>query len=146
MPSKQITVRFSHSVVEMIERKCGELGCDTSFVIRKAVEGFLEVNGDDPTQGKPCASLVFPTELLGHTSQYLAFSGNLRQEVQRQFIELLAAVYVAARHFPKTEWIMELYATMLAVSKYINLEQSVRQTPNATFFRQFQGMAWDEDA
>jgi hypothetical protein len=145
MARKRITVRLDGSLAERLQSKCGETGNDASHITRKALEDFLAVGKDDQKQSVTSA-LVLPPEIVPHTREFMGFSGNLRREIRCQFIRLLAASYVASRHFPKSEGIKKLYANLLEVSTLIDLEQTVRQMPNVPSFRQFDDYTWSEDA
>jgi len=104
------------------------MGCDVSFVVRQALEAFL--NGDaENGEGRstPCGSHVMPPEAFALTGPYRAWSGDLRVEVRRRFTELLAASHVCAQHWPKAPGVRESYAGLLALAPHFGLGGTVGQ-------------------
>lgn len=122
MSTKRVTVRLEDSLIEMIQQKCGESGCDTSFVIRESLTNFLSLEKGGEGQNATSPSPVLPPQAHDRTPRYMAFSGSLRDELKRQYVEILAASHVATKHFPKTEWVRRLYAGLLAELPNIELE------------------------
>ncbi len=58
--------RLDGSLSERLQSKCSELGCDASFITRKALENLLAVEKDGQ-KANGTASLVLPAEIVPHT-------------------------------------------------------------------------------
>ena len=123
MGSNRITVRLSGQTCESLKRRCQESGCDSSFVVRQALDGFLEGDeGSGEGRGSPGGVHVIPAEVFALTGPYRAWSGDLRVEVRRQFTQLLAASHTCAQHWPKTQGVREAYAGLLELSPFFGLK------------------------
>jgi len=123
MGSDRITVRVSGQTRESLKRRCRESGYDVSFVVRQALEAFLNGEAENGEgHGSPNGGHVMPQEAFALTGPYRAWSGDLRVEVRRRFTELLAAAHVCAQHWPKTPGVRESYARLLELCPFFGLK------------------------
>ena len=119
---RRVTFRVPNATYELLQKRCGGMGCDVSFVVRQALEAFLNGDmGNGKGRGSPGGHLM-PAEAFAQTGPYRAWSGDLRVEVKRQFTQLLAASHTCAQHWPKTPGVRESHAGLLELCPLFGLK------------------------
>jgi len=104
MGSHRITVRLDDGIHSLLTERCRQAQIDISFVVRQALQAAMKGDPEHPVPGAHQGGIVPPQEIFARVGPYLAWGrGDLRDEVRRQFIELLSASWACARLFPRFE-------------------------------------------
>jgi hypothetical protein len=119
---RRITIRIDDQCFEKLQSRCQATGLDTSFVVREAPNRYLSEAGIMNAQAKPSSTgLAMPDEAFSLTPPYRAFSGDLRVELRKQFLKLLALAHSTAQIWPRSPGIREVYAGLLALAHYLGI-------------------------
>jgi hypothetical protein len=121
--SQRITVRLPEGHMGPLQQYCAERNCDVSHVVRLALDAFLATDmapADDQVSPK---RITPPDEIMKPVRKYFAWgSGDLRAELCRLYIEVLAASYACRRLFPRTASVVNGYEGLLQLCRYFGLE------------------------
>jgi hypothetical protein len=121
--SRRISVRLKQESLESLHNYCREAGCDVSRAVRRALEGFLNLQSKTKTAGVASRRLSPPEAVLDLYPQYVGWvRGDLRQERKRLFIELLAASFVCKRLYPRTKGVPEGYESLLQLCEFFGVD------------------------
>jgi hypothetical protein len=101
---KRITIRIDDQSHEKLQNRSQETGLDFSFLVRDALGRYLSDAGTNH---------VMPAEALALTAPYRAWSGDLRAELRKQLLALLALSHTTAGQFPRTPGVREAYIAIL---------------------------------
>ncbi len=126
--SHRITIRLEADLYGSLVEYCQTTGNDLSFAVRQALGSHLRNAGAVQPGGASFTTFLPPEEIFRQAPRYLSWNGDLRKEIRRQFIELLAEANVCVRHYPKTEGLRELYNALLSLSRYLVFGQTVGQS------------------
>lgn len=124
---QRITIRLDNEVYESLQGRSQELGLDRSFLIREAILKYLDGEASDPEAMKSSARHAMPPEAFALTAPFRAWNGDLRTELRKRFLELLALANVTAEHWPKTKGMREVYLGILAVCEHLGFGGNGRQ-------------------
>lgn len=120
MSSHRITVRLNEQLHNLLKKTCDDSGHDLTTVVRKALESVLNSGEDSRQEDGNEIVTVPPEDIYEKVGRYLAWGrGDLRVELKKQYIEILATAFAAQRHFPRTPGIKEAYAGLLQISAHI---------------------------
>lgn len=123
---KRITLRIDDQCHEQLQRRCQAAGLDISFVVREALGRYFSEAGTADQQAQSAdTSHVMPPEAFGLTGPYRAWSGDLRVELRKRFLDLLALAHSTAETWPKSPGIREVYAGLLALAHYLGIGAGV---------------------
>lgn len=114
-PDRRITVRMSIDLNERLSNLSDSLGLDRSFLVREAVQKYLDRPSEQPE------NQALPPEIFALTPPYRAWSGDRRVELRNQFEKLLALSAVSAEYFPKTRGLREIFTTLLALYQQLKI-------------------------
>ncbi len=120
--SARISVRLSDGQLERLQRLCQQTGCDVSHLVRQALDTLL-ANGSASGLGEaPKRRLSPPERVFDLVPRYLGWvRGDLREERNRLFRELLAASFVTKKHYPRTAGVVEGYQALLQLCEFFGL-------------------------
>ena len=100
--SKRITIRLDDEAHERLQKRSESLNLDVSFLARTAINRYLD-SGTPAQEPKPdYTNLVMPDEAFSLTPPYRAWSGDLRVELKKRFLDLLALAHSTAQIWPKS--------------------------------------------
>ena len=119
---KRITIRLSDEDYERLQKRCSETSLDISFLVREALSSYLSQTGitDKPSQPAD-TGLVMPDEAFGMTPPYRAFSGDLRAELRKRFLDFLALAHSTAQIWPRSPGVREIYSGLLGLAHYLGI-------------------------
>lgn len=121
--SRKISVRLPDGPMERLHEFCRETGSDLSHVVRQGLDTFLASQSGSATAEDPTRRLSPPEQVFDLVPRYLGWvRGDLREERKRLFRELLAASFVAKKHFPRTAGMLEGYMGVLQLCQFFGLE------------------------
>ena len=119
--SRKVTIRLGDDDFERLQKRCQETALDISFLIREALSKYLANGGTATQEAKPVgAGLVMPAEAFALTGPYRAWSGDLRAELRRRLLDMLALAYSAADQYPRTKGVREVYLAVLDAYHHLN--------------------------
>ena len=123
--TKRITVRLTDDMYEKLHLQSEASNLDVSCLLREAVDKYLAETAAT-TQGpqSQAGSLVMPPEAFALEGPYRAWSGDLRVELRKRFLQLLALAHVTSLNWPKTTGVREVYTGLLALGKHLNIGSS----------------------
>ena len=121
---RRVTFRLPNATYDLLQKRCGGMGCDASFIVRSALKAFL---GDDAAvvQGDHQGGAAIPPEVFSRVGPYLAPVRDVRLQVRDLFIELLAAAWAAQKLFPRSPGTREAFAALAALSRYFKVGSGV---------------------
>jgi len=112
--SRRITIRLADEDYQKLQSRCQDAGLDASFVVRDALgRYFSAVSAADPQAPSAAASNVMPAEAFALTGPYRAWSGDLRVELKKQLLRMLALAHATADQYPRTKGVREVYVAIL---------------------------------
>ena len=114
--ARRITVRLKNEGYEKLRLRSQETNLDFSFIVRDALGRYLD--------GESTASHVMPAESFKLTGPYRR-GDDLRVELRRRFLDLLALSHVTAEYWSKTKGIREVYVGLLALSHHLDIGEGV---------------------
>jgi hypothetical protein len=119
--SKRITLRLGEEDYEKLQRRCQDMSLDISFVVRDALGRYFADSGTADRQDQ-CASTspVMPAEAFAVTGPYRAWSGDLRVELRRRLLDMLALAHSTAGQYPRTKGVREVYVAILEAYNQLN--------------------------
>jgi len=121
--SPRASVRLSDDQTERLEKFCQETGFDVSRVIRQAVDALLASELGSAPEEPSHRRLTPPEQIFDLVPKYLGWvRGDLRDERKRPYRELLAASFVAKKHFPRTPGMLEGYLGLVQLRQFFGLE------------------------
>jgi len=122
--SPRVTFRLDEALLHELMAQSRTIQVSTSSLVRKAIMTFLENlksgGGKEGSNGT-----ILPEEVNSRAPRYLASSGTLKKELRRQFMETLAAASVAARLFPRTDYLQKAFWDLLAAYRHFQDEKNV---------------------
>ena len=122
---KRITIRLDDQCIENLQKRSQETGLDFSFLIREAIGRYLD-SGTMAQEAKPVsAGLVMPGEAFALSGPYRAWSGDLRVELKKRFMDLLALAHSTIQSWPRSPGIREVYAGLLPLAQYLGIGNGV---------------------
>ena len=124
MATKRVTVRIDVDVDKRLRERCRKAGVDASFMIREALSRFLDRDTAGCHGTMPHKDLVMPPEAFSLTPPYRAWSGDLRVELRKRFLDLLALAYATAEFYPKTAGTREVYMALLEACHHLGIGDS----------------------
>jgi hypothetical protein len=118
-------VGLSDDMYEKLHLRSEASDLDVSCLLREAVDRYLAETAG-PTHGpqSQAGGPVMPPEAFALEGPYRAWPGDLRVELRKRFLQLLALAHVTSLNWPKTQGVREVYAGLLALSKYLNIANS----------------------
>lgn len=122
---KRMTIRLGDEAYEKLQKRSQEANLDFSFLIRKAIEGYLE-DEDVEQRAIKVANPVMPDEAFALAGPFRGWSGDLRVELRQRFLELLALAHTTAKNWPKTRGIREVYIALLSAGQHLGIGQDGR--------------------
>ena len=123
---RRITVRLDNEGYAKLQRRSQEAGLDLSFLVREAIGRYLNGTSADPGTATPASGQVMPAEAFRLTGPYRR-GDDLRVELRKRFLDLLALSHVTAEYWSKTKGIREVYAGLLALCQHLRIGEGVRQ-------------------
>lgn len=121
--SQRITVRLPESHIGPLQQYCAERNCDVSHVVRQALDAFLATDAGSADHQISPKRITPPEEIMKPVRKYFAWGdGDLRMELRRQYIEVLAVSYACRRLFPRTANVVNGYEGLLQLCRYFGLE------------------------
>jgi hypothetical protein len=120
MKSPRITLRLPTGLKERLKSYCEQSGTDVSYVVRKALEGLLAAETGSAS-GEPKKPLAPSESVLNLVPAYLNRT-DVREVRKNLFCQLVAASYVAKKHFPLTPRMVESYEALLKLQKLFGAE------------------------
>lgn len=122
--SRRISVRLPDDRLERLQRLCQETGYDVSQLVRQALDVYSEPalapNGVPPRRLSP------PEEIFDLVPKYLGWGrGDLRQERNHQFKQLLAICFACKKLYPRTPGIIKGYEALLQICEFFGLGEGV---------------------
>jgi hypothetical protein len=117
--SHRITVRVNDNLHKRMLETANALGVDLSTVVRDLLERDLESGSDTKTNAANCAILP---DVFQYSPRYRAWCGDLRLELRKQFLILLALAHESSGRWPKTPWVRQLFMALLPLQKYLEDE------------------------
>lgn len=125
--SRRITIRLDNEIHERIQQRSQETSLDFSFLVREALRKYLADSGTTAQEPKPdYTNLVMPDQAFALTGPYRAFSGDLRLEMRKRFLDFLALAHSTAKIWPRSPGIREVYAGLLALGHHLGIGNDVR--------------------
>ena len=123
--TKRVTVRLSDDMYEKLRLRSAASDLDVSCLVREAVDRYIAETAvsTHASQGE-AGGPVMPAEAFALEGPYRAWPGDLRVELRKRFLQLLAIAHVTILNWPKTQGVREVYAGLLALSKYLNIANS----------------------
>lgn len=123
---KRITIRIDDQSYEKLQRRSQDAGLDFSFLIREAIGRYFSEAGTADQQAQSAGTgQVMPPEAFALTPPYRAWSGDLRAELRKRFLDFLALAHSTAQTWPKSPGIREVYAGLLALAPYLGIGAGV---------------------
>jgi hypothetical protein len=123
---RRITIRLGDEDYERLHMRSQDADLDFSFLVREAITKYLDSASADPSARTPATGLFMPPEAFALEGPYRAWCGDLRVELRKRFLELLALSHVTAEHWSKTSGIREVYAGLLALGAHLGIGEAVR--------------------
>jgi len=122
--SRRVSVRLSDDRLARLQRVCQETGCNVSHVVRQALDAFLpSESGAGSTNSGPPRRLSPPEQIFPLVAKYRAWGrGDPRRELNRIFVELLAASFACKQLYPRTASIVDGYLGLLQLCRFFGLE------------------------
>jgi hypothetical protein len=118
---KRITLRINDQCFEKLQSRCREAGLDTSFVVRDALGRYFADSGTMSQEAKLASTgQVMPAEGFERLGPYRAWSGDLRAELRKRLLEMLAISYATVEQFPRTPGVREVYLAVLDAYYQLN--------------------------
>jgi hypothetical protein len=127
MMGRRITVRLKNEGYEKLSRRSQETNLDFSFIVRDALGRYLDGGSAESGTATPAGSHGMPREAFMLAGPYRAWSGDLRVELRKRILELIAVAHVTAGYWPKTKGIREVYAGLLGLCHHLGIGEGVRQ-------------------
>jgi len=126
--SRRITIRLGEEDYGKLQKRRQEATLDLSFVVRDALRKYFADGGTTDREPKaPHAGQVMPAEAFALTPPYRAWSGgDLRTELRKRFLDLLALAHTAAQNWPRTPGIREVYSGLLGLGLHLGIGQDGR--------------------
>lgn len=125
--SKRITIRLGDEDYEQLQKRCRETSLDASFMIREALNSYLSKAGTTSKTAQPKnTGLAMPDEAFKMTPPYRAWSGDLRVELRKRFLDFLALAHSTAQTWPRSPGTREVYAGLLELTQYFRIENNDR--------------------
>src|SRR5206468_8233383 len=97
---------------EKLRLRSQETNLDFSFIVRDALGRYLD--------GESTASHVMPAEAFKLTGPYRR-GDDLRVELRKRFLDLLALSHITAEYWSKTKGIREVYAGLLGLCEHLGI-------------------------
>jgi len=121
--SPKVTIRLPNGQRERLEAFCPDSGSEVSHVIRQALDAFLPAELGAEANGKPPKRLSPPDEIIPLTTKYLAWGrGDLREQLNGQFAELLATAFASKKLYPHTPRVLEGYEKLLQLCQFFGIK------------------------
>jgi hypothetical protein len=121
--SQRITVRLLESQIGPLQQYCAESHRDVSHVVRQALDSFLATDMGPADHQISQKRITPPDEIMKPLRKYFAWgSGDLRAELCRLYIEVLAASYACRKLFPRTSNVISGYEGLLQLYRFFGLE------------------------
>jgi hypothetical protein len=121
--SPKVTIRLRNGQRERLEAFCRDSGSEVSHVIRLALDAILPAESAAEANGKPLKRLSPPDQIISLTAKYRAWGrGDLREERNRLFGELLAASFACKQLYPRTPNIVEGYEGLLQLCQLFGIK------------------------
>ena len=116
---RRITIRLEEQCFEKLQMRSQETNLDFSFLVREAMGRYLD-GGTTAQEARPTDTGFMPPEAFALTGPYRAWSGDLRQELRKRLLDMLALAYSAADQYPRTKGVREVYQTVLEAYHQLN--------------------------
>jgi len=124
---KRITIRLGDDDYEKLQKRGLETSLDISFLVREALSKYLADGGTAAPEPTPARTGLFmPDQAFALTGPYRAWSGDLRVELRKRFLDLLALAHSTAQTWPRSPGIREVYAGLLALGQHLGIGNNVR--------------------
>jgi len=117
---KRITVRLNNEGYARLHGRSQEVRLDISFLVREAIAKYLYA-GSGPEAKTSVASQVMPAEAFKLTGPYRAWCGDLRVELRKRLLTLLALSHVTAEFWSKTKGIRDVYVGLLGLCQHLGI-------------------------
>ena len=126
--SRRVTIRLGEEDFGRLQKRCQETGLDFSFIVRDALSEYFADSGTTDQEPKPPrAGQVMPAEAFALTPPYRAWSGgDLRTELRKRLLDLLALAHTATQSWPKTPGVREVYSGLLELGLHLGIGQDGR--------------------
>jgi hypothetical protein len=118
--SRQISVRLPDDQMEQLKNYCEQTESDITGVVRKALQNLLAAETGS-SSGKPKGQLAPSEAVLDLVPAYLNRT-DVREVRRSLFCHLLAASYVAKKHFPRTSGLAEGHELLLKLQKLFGVD------------------------
>ncbi|MBZ5499139.1 MAG: hypothetical protein LAP85_22295 [Acidobacteriia bacterium] len=119
--SRRVTIRLGDEDYAKLQNRCQAMNLDTSFVVKEALGRYFSDSGTTSQEAKPAStSQVMPAEGFERLGPYRAWSGDLRAELRKRLLEMLALSYATAEQFPRTKGVREVYIAVLDAYYLLN--------------------------
>lgn len=122
---RRITVRVNECLHARVRETAKALNIDCSSLIRELLERGLASGSTADGNPSPASLSILP-EVFEFSPSFRAFCGDLRLELRKRFLMLLALGHEASQRWPKTLWVRPLFLGLLPLQKYLE-DESVRQ-------------------
>jgi hypothetical protein len=114
---RRVSVRMDCKLYENLQQRSREIGLDFSATIRAAMDQYFD--GDSASKVAPNA--VMPAEAFALTGPFRAWPGDLRTELRKRLLALLALAYETARSWPRTKGLREVYLLLLEAASHLGI-------------------------
>ncbi len=111
--SRRITIRLGEEDFGRLQNRCQETGLDISFVVRDAVGRYFSDASTADDQQPASTAQFMPAEAFSLTGPYRAWSGDLRAQMRKRLVDMLALAHTTADQYPRTKGVREAYLAVL---------------------------------
>ncbi len=124
--SRRITVRLDDRCYSNLRQRCNDVGVDLSFAIREALRKYVDAVSSEKEAGTVTTNQAMPAEAFALEGPYRAWCGDLRIELRRRSVDLLALSHVAAENWKKSPGIREFFVAFLSACTHLGIGQGGR--------------------
>jgi len=124
---KRITFRIENGDYERLSGRSRDTGLDCSYLIRRAIAEYLEgePRARDTKSEHVAPRAVLPAEAFALTPPFRGWPGDLRAELKKRYMEMLALASITVAHWPRTKGIREVYDGLLELAHYLDIKDGV---------------------
>ena len=122
--SRKISVRLKQEDSERLQEYCVQKEQNISRVVRHALDALLVQELNSGAAGTPPRRLSPPEQIGRLVPKYLAWGrGDLRQELNKLYAEVLAASFACKKLYPRTPSVLNGYKGLVQLCPLFGLDE-----------------------